>query len=866
MDVDEDKWISVAIDNVDKYLHRGGEGKGDEPQLIGGTELLNTIGMAMGLPIRDPTTWSEREMERALRGDLVFFEGKSLEAINAIAETIQRCCSGDETNYVTVIPVELYYEKKLYELPIFRVHRHTNSQKYYVDNAGRYYKSFDDWYDNSKLPPCKMLFPNRLRLEYRPNYNYSHCFVRDTPSARLGSKAARTVDTVSAVAGISSGVGLLFASGGLATPLVVVGVASALWGTGRASNQLIDKATHGESINPFTDSESRMLWLGVAANIASFGAMGATMRLTSLAARGREISSALKILTNVANGTNLTISTIAIINNTVYLAVNYDKLSPVDVLFHVASIAFWTKGVYSYKTANTIIAEAHNQAFDQISKELSPEQQNELKEIRNRVQNDGNLLRQFISASQKNISIQEYSQFLIDGLQYYDTLANMSPEQIEAFASLRNFIRDDLRLLSGLRKVSTATNLNKQDTLELVLRMWQSNTELNFSGTGSDIRLSGGNLVLGSAPPIRITQMPELSASLIRFFGEHLSKIDTSTTHQWSVPELLTLQSRGLFTLCSVTGIHKGGHSIVTLNSQLQVSVKTLLTYPSAACESMIKLVGNLKPEHCTTTSKLPAEVVKLCVSEYRLRFEIHRKESIEFVTKIVNGYNKLSDIAKSQLLPHEKDRLYTFKTAVKTHQADAYMGNMVKFVAEMQPKNVSELVAYCEFVMTYIDDAMANIENDLRTGAKQLPRNAKKSVWKRQQASEEAFRDPTAMKQKLNELFSIVENNDMVGVTALEKGLPNDKLIEAIRSNKIKFGGKVSAAYHIFKHATDPPSAYVDQANSTMRSSSSRYNITLGQEGDTRLISFTDDFGSCFVLEKDGRVLLCSFRAHGRK
>ncbi|XP_045503321.1 uncharacterized protein LOC123700216 [Colias croceus] len=859
MDVDEDKWIGVAIDNVDKYLHRGGEGKGDEPQFIGGTELLNTIGMAMGLPIRDPTTWSEREMEQALRGELVFFEGQSLKAINAIADTIVNCCDGDNKNHVTVIPIELYYEKKLYELPIFRVHRYRDSQKYYVDNAGRYYKSFNDWYDNSKLPPCKMLYPNQLRLEYRPNYKYSHCFVRDTPSARLGSKAARHVDTVSAVAGISSGVGLLFASGGLATPLVVVGVASALWGTGRASNQLIDKATHGESINPFTDSESRMLWLGVAANIASFGAMGATMRLTSLAARGREISSALKILTNVANGTNLTISTVAIINNTIYLAVNYDKLSPADVLFHVASIAFWTKGVYSYKTASTIIADAHNQAFDQISKELSPEQRNELQEVRNRVQNDGNLLRQFISASQKNIPIQEYSQFLIDGLQYYDTLANMSPEQIEAFASLRNFIKDDLRLLSGLRRVSTATNLNRQDTLELVLRMWQSNTELNFSGT-SDIKLAGGNLVLGSAPPIRITQMPELSASLIRFFGEHLSKIETSTTRQWSVAELLTLQSRGLFTLCTVTGVYKGGHSIVTLNGQLQVSIKTLLTYPAAVCESMMKLVGNLKPDQCTSASKLPPDVVKLCVAQHRLRFEIHRKESIEWVTEIVKGYNELTNIAKSKLLPHEKDRLYTFKTAVKTNQADIYMGDMVKFVADMKPVNVSELVAYCEFVMTYVDEAMANIESDLRSGAKQLPRNAKKSVWKRELAREEVFRDPTALKQKFNELISIVENNDMVGVTALEKDLPNDRLIEAIRSNRIKFGGKVSAAYHIFKHATDPPSAYIDQANNTIRSPSSSYKITLGQEGDTRLITFTDDSGTCFVLEKDGRVLLCSF------
>lgn len=132
------------------------------------------------------------------------------------------------------------------------------------------------------------------------------------------------------------------------------------------------------------------------------------------------------------------------------------------------------------------------------------------------------------------------------------------------------------------------------------------------------------------------------------------------------------------------------------------------------------------------------------------------------------------------------------------------------------------------------------------------------------EQASEEVFQNPAALEQKLNELLTIVDNNDMVGVQTFERGLSNDRLVSQIRAHRIRFGGRVSAAYHIFKHGTDPPAAYVDLANSTVRAPSGQYTVAVGQEGDTRLITFRDANGTCMILESNGRVLLCSFRATG--
>ncbi|XP_050673585.1 uncharacterized protein LOC126971353 isoform X1 [Leptidea sinapis] len=863
MDVTEDNWMSQAMSNVDRYLNRGGESQGDKPQLLKGTQLLNTIGIAMGLPIRNPADWTHEEFVQAENGNLCFFVGTSLEAIQAIVDMIIYCCDGDSENFITVLPVELYFQDKLYELPIFRVSRYKDSHRYYVDNAGRYYKSFDDWYNNNKLPPGLMLYPYRLVLSAKSN-GRANCYYAKTPSDRADSKTARAVDTTTAVVGIGSSVGLLFASGGLAAPLVIAGVASAAWGTGRASYQLVDRASHGEKINPFTDSQSRMLWLGVAANIASFGAMGATMRLSSMAARAKDISSTFRLVTNIANGTNLTLSTVAILNTTIHMILHKDELTKMDVLFHLASVAFWTKGVFSYKTSGAIIRDAQNQVFNQIYKELPPEQRKELAQVREVVQNDVSLLRQFYSASQSNISIQEFSNFLVEAMHYSDSLQSLSPEQIEAFASLRGYLRDDLNLISGLQRYSEEHNLNRQDTLNQILNMWRENIN-SGNVQQSDIRLSAGTIIMGRAPPIDIQRMPELSAPMIRFVGQHLSQIDTAATSQWSISRLLTLQGHGLFTLCPITGIAPTGHSVVILNNHLHISIFTLSTLPAADCQTIFRRIGELR--NCNRSGDIPRDISNLCVRDNRWRFEVHRNESVQWMNGCVNdpSLSNLTRIVNSNLLPHEKDRLYTFKANSTLFKVELYMNKMMQFVSAMEPRNISEIVAYSEFVIARVEETIPSVEKDLLEGRKTLPRGKKKSVWLREEASKEVFQDVDALKQKLEDLKTLVNDNNMVGVETVEKGLSDDRLVQAIRSKQIKFGGKISAAYHIFKHATDPPSDYVNQANRTMRSSSSTYTVSVGQEGDTRIISFSDENGSCIVLEKDGRVLLCSFRATGR-
>ncbi|XP_072946374.1 uncharacterized protein [Epargyreus clarus] len=357
MEVSRSKWVSKATDNINRYLHRGGHLKGDEPQLLGGVSLLNTIGVAMGLPPTDPEDWTRSEMKKALKGNLVYFEGAARDIIDVIADQIRNCCGGDAENYVTVLPIEVYTKGILIEVPLFRVHRYKDSQKYYIDTIGRYYESFSDWFHTNKLPPGKMAYPYKLRLELHPGYDYLRVVVRDTPSARDAAEIVDTVDTIATVAEITSTAGLLFIPGGLAAPArISAGTASALWGIGRTTYQIVDKAIHGESLNPVTNAESRALWLGLAVNVVDLGAKGATRRLL---ARGRAAPNSTRAIVNGINRTHLTLRGIKICDETLYTIAHYDEVSLKKVLMLGCSIAFWTKDVYDFKTADVLIEESY---------------------------------------------------------------------------------------------------------------------------------------------------------------------------------------------------------------------------------------------------------------------------------------------------------------------------------------------------------------------------------------------------------------------------------------------------------------------------------------------------------------------------
>jgi hypothetical protein len=145
MEIDKDKWITVAHENVAKYMDRGGKDQGDIPELLEGAQLLNTIGIGLSVHFSDPSTWTEEELEEAEEGHLCFFKDESRRAIDIVVNKIVEECKGSERNYITVLPIQLYSDGKLYSLAVFRFQSALDRKPKFVDNVGRVYATFDDW-------------------------------------------------------------------------------------------------------------------------------------------------------------------------------------------------------------------------------------------------------------------------------------------------------------------------------------------------------------------------------------------------------------------------------------------------------------------------------------------------------------------------------------------------------------------------------------------------------------------------------------------------------------------------------------------------------------------------------------------------
>lgn len=392
-EVDKDHWKQLAKDLASKYMNRGGKLKGDEPEYIGGTGLLNTIGIALQVEFSDPETWTKAEETDALNGNLCIFKGQSRAAIDVVANKIkEECPNQSELYYITVLPIEYYYEGKLYSLALFRFKCDDNSDWKFLDNLGRVYYSFDDWKNNNKLPYGEVLYPDEGILQMNESNKVSLNFGW-TPEASITTQVLEKTDVAVAVVGFLGGLAAVFLTGGLALPLIVAG--AAVYNSARTVDHLVDRYEHDESIDPIHNAAARTLFLGLAANVLSLSAMGAAFRVTQLAQEGMAISNGFKIGVDIIHGASFFANSMAVANSTMYMIDNWEHMSKLDVLMQLASMAFWAKGAYTYRSAETMITEAQNQVIKYYSKGLGEEHDIEFQNFRTKYNNDRLLVKSF---------------------------------------------------------------------------------------------------------------------------------------------------------------------------------------------------------------------------------------------------------------------------------------------------------------------------------------------------------------------------------------------------------------------------------------------------------------------------------------
>ena len=141
MEVAVHEWMSKAMSNINAFFLS----RGDDDQYLEGNFLRNTIGFAMGLPVRLPR--SESEQEKAAIREFCFYSRKSFKAIEIVR---RKLCKYAPKRLVCIIPIEIYHKQKLYEIPVYRFLDKDDVYRF-LDNCGRYYSSFDDYLNHNKV-------------------------------------------------------------------------------------------------------------------------------------------------------------------------------------------------------------------------------------------------------------------------------------------------------------------------------------------------------------------------------------------------------------------------------------------------------------------------------------------------------------------------------------------------------------------------------------------------------------------------------------------------------------------------------------------------------------------------------------------
>jgi Domain of unknown function (DUF4781)/DNA/RNA non-specific endonuclease len=250
---------------------------------------------------------------------------------------------------VTVLPVAYSSaETGPVQLPLFRV-TGADGRERFVDNVGRAYDSFDDWRENNQLPPGSMTYPSGGHLTARPDgtVTLEHGNTPKTVDT-FGEHFTQVVDKVALVGGIVAGGVLIVGTGGLATPIVIgagaVAVGAGAWGAYRSGSELVDRADHGQSIDPFSDETARGLWLNVGASALSIGAFGSAARLAQLGRAGRVIAPVEASLHGYVQAGAAIVDTAAIANESAYLSRHWSEMSGEQRAQSLLSMGFWAAG------------------------------------------------------------------------------------------------------------------------------------------------------------------------------------------------------------------------------------------------------------------------------------------------------------------------------------------------------------------------------------------------------------------------------------------------------------------------------------------------------------------------------------------
>lgn len=298
--------------------------------------LHNSIGQALGirpsnLPPENETPEARAAREAAgLDHDYYAGDARVAKIAGLVAE------AGGDPAQMSVLPVVVTSnEFGVANFTVFRLEREGGPQ--FVDDMGNKYTDVADWKAYNQLPPGKMTYPAELVPGAALVSPHNTPCVLDS----LGEWIGVVGDGVALAAGITVGVIAIAGSGGLATPLVVAGAGAATWQVGRAAGRMHDDYQRGKDLTDLTDPSVRGNWLEAGAGVLSVGAMGAAVRSARLVKEGAKVGQVAARTTAGLQIASDGVDALAMGDQAVMMANNWDRMGNGDRAMGLLNIAFW---------------------------------------------------------------------------------------------------------------------------------------------------------------------------------------------------------------------------------------------------------------------------------------------------------------------------------------------------------------------------------------------------------------------------------------------------------------------------------------------------------------------------------------------
>ncbi|KAK4876434.1 hypothetical protein RN001_012856 [Aquatica leii] len=299
----------------------------------------------------------------------------------------------DYEPYTDIMPIALFVIRKCTDNP--------EHCRFFIDQDNRVYSSWEAYKEKNKLHKCIMVLPKNGKYYGNSKGEVQLERIR-SPSCSIDHAILQGADTAFSVAGTASGAVFLGATITAITvaPIAltvaaITGISAGIYGIVRSAVAINDRVVHKQTMS-FANSQARGAYLNIIAGSMGFIGMGATSAISRLASNGIKIGQGAKAAVNVINAANIGMSA-ASIASTSYEMIDHwkeeGKITTLSIVQLSTSVLFFGNAVYSFRSANTIIDEAHINTLKKYQDSLSSNRQRKIlnKLVKETIRQDGNV-------------------------------------------------------------------------------------------------------------------------------------------------------------------------------------------------------------------------------------------------------------------------------------------------------------------------------------------------------------------------------------------------------------------------------------------------------------------------------------------